>query len=410
MKSRITLSQLALYFTCGSVISILFSIAISDILLALALATLLLSGEKMRFPPILWPLVAFATGTVISMMLSGDPASGKPQVRKFLLYFGIPLIVYSTVKSLELVKAVLLAATGVMSLSAIWSFVQFNRKVNAAHELGKNWYDYYTSERITGFQSHWMTLGGQEMMIVLLAGALLFFGVGKKWKPWVLAALALILASLVAGFTRSIWLGTFLGGMYLLWLWKRWFVIAAPVLLLMLLAVNPFALRERVISSVQPHGDTDSNQFRYVCRRAGYEMIKAHPWFGVGPEQVKAQLPKWIPADIPRPLPTGWYGHLHNIYIHFAAERGIPTALALMWLLGKITYDFAMAVRRGNFNSPDGGDARAILQGGIAMMIGMLVVGFYEVNLGDSEVLMLFLSLVTFGYVAADSAGKASAA
>jgi len=33
-----------------------------------------------------------------------------------------------------------------------------------------------------------------------------------------------------------------------------------------------------------------------------------------------------VPADVRRPLPDGWYGHLHNIYLQFAAERGILTA------------------------------------------------------------------------------------
>ena len=101
-------------------------------------------------------------------------------------------------------------------------------------------------------------------------------------------------------------------------------------------------------------------------------------------------------ADIPRPLPTGWYGHLHNIYLHFAAERGIPTMLALMWLLGKCGFDFWRAAR-GAKNNPA---AWAILQGAIAVLIGMLVVGFYEVNLGDSEVLTLFFAVVGCGYVA----------
>ena len=94
--------------------------------------------------------------------------------------------------------------------------------------------------------------------------------------------------------------------------------------------------------------------------------------------------------------------HLHNIYLHFAAERGIPTMLALMWMLGKILYDFIRAARRIRDNPT----AKAILQGGIATMIGILVVGFYEVNLGDSEVLTLFLAIVACGYVAVDASGS----
>ena len=42
----------------------------------------------------------------------------------------------------------------------------------------------------------------------------------------------------------------------------------------------------------------------------------------------------------------------------------------------------------------------------IAMMIGVLICGYYEVNLGDSEVLILFLSVVACGYVAAEQATR----
>ena len=63
-------------------------------------------------------------------------------------------------------------------------------------------------------------------------------------------------------------------------------------------------------------------------------MIRAHPWFGLGPEEVKLQFNSYVPPDIPRPLPEGWYGHLHNIYLQYAAERGIPTMLLMLWMLG----------------------------------------------------------------------------
>jgi O-antigen ligase len=395
MDSRFSLDRIAYYLTVAAVMAMLFSIAVSQILLALALAALLMSGEKMRYPPFLIPLGIFFAGTVVSMLLSGDPSSGRPQLRKFLLFL-IPLAVMSTVRTLTCIRTVLLLSIGVMTLSAIWSLVQFANKVSMAEALGRPFYAYYTSERITGFMSHWMTIGGQEMLIVLLAAALAIWSPLGKWKPWLLAAMAVILTSLILGFTRSIWLGTFCGGVYLCWVWKRWWVLALPVPILLMLAVNPFELRERARSAFQPHGDTDSNQFRYVCRRTGIEMIKAHPWFGLGPEQVRIQFQKWIPPDIPRPLPSGWYGHLHNIYIHFAAERGIPTMLALMWLLGKILYDFYSGACARTRDDEVGG----ILFGGTAIMIGMLAVGFYEVNLGDSEVLMLFLAVVSCGYSA----------
>jgi O-antigen ligase len=396
---KVSFDQAAFWLACASIIAMLVSIAVANIFLAAAFVTLLLSKDRLRFPSFWIPLAAFFAGTLTSLLLSVDPNGGRPAIRKFFVFL-IVLALYSTVRRLDQVRALIVIAAGVMACSAVWSLVQFAHKVREAHALGRPFYTYYTSERITGFTSHWMTLGGEEMIVALMAAALLFFSsLERRWKLLLIAALAVIFVSLLLGYTRSIWLGTCVGGLYLLWLWKRWWTFAVPVALALLVAANPFALRERVRSAIQPHGDTDSNEFRYVCRRAGIEMIKAHPWFGLGPEQVKAQLKQWIPADVPRPLPSGWYGHLHNIYLQFAAERGIPTALALFWMIARILYDFVRGVRRAHANP----DARAILHGAIAVVMGMLAVGFYEVNLGDSEVLFTFLAVVTCGYVAIDA-------
>jgi O-antigen ligase len=382
-------------------VSILFSIAVSQILLGLAVIALLLSGVRLRFPPVLLPLGLFFAGTVVSLLLSPDPGGGRPQIRKFFV-FSILLVTYSAIRTLRAVRALLMTSTAIVAASALWSFVQFFEKWRQAKALGRPFYTYYTTERITGFMSHWMTVGGQEMIVVLLASALVLFAVERRWRPWLCGGVAIILASILIGFTRSIWFGTFAGGAYLLWIWRRWWVLALPVAVLLAVAANPFDLRERVRSAFQPHGDVDSNEFRHVCRVTGIAMIKAHPWFGLGPEQVKAQFLNYIPADVPRPLPTGWYGHLHNIYLHYAAERGIPTALMLMWFLAKILYDFIRGVRRAS------GDARAILHGAIAVMIGVLLVGFFELNLGDTEVLTMFLITVACGYVAIDSELRAA--
>ena len=404
MANRISVSQLAYFLACAAVVSILFSIAVSQILLALALAALLLSNEKLRFPPVLLPLGLFTVGTFVSMFLSADPVSGRPAIRKLFLFL-VLLVVYSTVRGVAKVRTLLLLLTGVATVSAIWSIVQFAGKVRAAEAAGRGFYEFYTAERITGFMSHWMTLGGQEMIVILMAAALLFWGSGRRIAPWLLTACAAILASLILGFTRSMWLGTFCGGVYLLWMWKRWWVLAAPAAILLLMVLNPFAVRQRAMSAFQPDANTDSNEFRYVCRQAGYEMIAAHPFLGLGPEQVRIQFPKWVPPEIPRPLPIGWYGHLHNLYIHMAAERGIPTMLALMWLLGKFLFDFVRALRRPGLDP----GAKAVLHGAIAVVIAVLAVGFYEFNLGDSEVLTLFLAVIACGYVAAGSSVERSA-
>ncbi len=96
------------------------------------------------------------------------------------------------------------------------------------------------------------------------------------------------------------------------------------------------------------------------------------------------------------PLPTGDYGHLHNDYIHYAAELGIPTMFAMMWMYAQAFLDFVRALRK----LPPGSAQRWVLHAAIATIIGVMIAGFYEKNLGDSEVLSMFLAVVGCGYVA----------
>jgi hypothetical protein len=47
-------------------------------------------------------------------------------------------------------------------------------------------------------------------------------------------------------------------------------------------------------------------------------------------------------------------------------------------------------------------DQRFLLHGGIAVILAVMVAGFFELNLGDSEVLTMFLIVIGLGYLALD--------
>jgi putative inorganic carbon (hco3(-)) transporter len=390
----------ARWLSFGSAVAILFSIAISQILLALALAALLISGEKLRLPPIKLPLALFLLGTLLSLAFSANPAAGLPQIRKFYVFLEL-LVVFSTLREIVVLRGLVLAWAGTGALIAVRGLVQFAAKVQEAHQRGINFYDYYApAERMTGFMSHWMTFSGQEMFALLMLAAFLFFApLSRKGSLVWLFCAALMSLALLLGFTRSIWLATAIAAAYLLWFMRRWLVAAVPVAAALTFLLSPAAVRERFTSLIHPKQGVDSNEFRVVTWRTGMHMLERHPFLGVGPEGVKLQFTQYVPSDIPRPLPPGWYGHLHNIYLHYAAERGVPTMLMLMWLLGKILFDFWRGLKA---LPPGRSNRRFLLQGGIAVVIATMVAGFFELNLGDSEVLTMFLAVVACGYLALD--------
>jgi O-antigen ligase len=293
------------------------------------------------------------------------------------------------------IRWLFLTWAGFGTITALRSFVQFWHKVQLARELHANDYSYYVGERITGFMSHWNTFSAQEMFALLMLGAILFFGPAIKKRAWVWIACGVLMCiAVLLAETRSVWVATAIGALYLIWFWRRWLVLAVPVIALLAFFVSPAVIHERFTSLVRPK-TVDSNQFRWYTWRAGVHMIESHPLLGLGPEGPNYRFNEFAPAGEPRP--EGWYGHLHNIYLQYAAERGIPTMLVMMWILGQILYDFW----RGVGALPPGRSSRRfLLQGGIAVVLAALAEGFFEYNLGDSEVLTMFLVVVACGYVA----------
>src|ERR1700690_407650 len=152
----------ARWLAFASSVAIVVGIAPSQILLGMALAALLLSGEKLRLPPIKLPLGLFLLGTLIAIAFSGNPAAGWPQIKKIYVFFQL-LIVFSLLRDMALIRWLFLTWAALGSISASLSFVQFARKVQQAHAASTDVYSYYVGERITGFMSHWYTFSAEEM-------------------------------------------------------------------------------------------------------------------------------------------------------------------------------------------------------------------------------------------------------
>lgn len=390
------MSRAARWLTFGAAASIVFSIAVFNILMGLALAALLFSGKKLRLPRIKWPLAVFMALTLVAWAHSPDPwVDGYPQIRKFWV-FCILLLVFSTLRSLATIRWLFLTWVGLASISALRGFVQFAGKMQAARQSGVDAYTYYVSERITGFSSHWNTFSAQEMFALVMLGALLLFGarVPKRWV-WSICGV-LIAVVLYLGQTRAVWIGTALAILYLVWFWKKWLVALVPILGVALFLVSPPVMRERFTSLIQAK-QVDSNKFRIIAWNAGVQMIERHPLLGLGPEGPKYHFQEYVPPDTWASRPPGFYEHLHNVYLQYGAERGIPTLLVFLWLLGQALVDFWRGLRL----LPAGrSDRRFLLQGGIAMVLAMMAEGVAEVNFGDSEPLTMFLVVLACGYLA----------
>ena len=396
MVPPVWLRKVSLWLALATAGSILLGVAWSQILMAIALGVLLLSGLPLRWPKIAKPLGLFLAWSLVALAASPDPGGGTAQIRKFYVFL-VMLVVFSAVREVGQARWLALIWMAIGTFTAGKGLVQYVSDIAAAKEAKVDFYHFYISDRISGFMSHWMTFSGQQLFVLLLLGAFILFAPDLKKRLWIAAPCGLVVfLALVASDTRSIWIAAVVGGAYLLWHWRKWAVAVMPVALGLGLLLAPMAVKTRVKSIVSPEKQTDSNQHRIICWRTGWQMIKAHPVLGLGPDEIQkdAVFFAYLPADIKKPLPEGYYKHLHNFYIQYAAERGIPATIFITAALLLSVWRFRKVLQ---LLPPGRSDRKFLLHAGVAVILGTLVAGVFEYNLNDTEVLTMFLSMMCLG-------------
>ena len=394
--------------------SILFSLSVLTILLSLAASeafliasALLYAAHLLRhpspphFPPVKLPLALFCLTTLISIGWAENPTTGWFVVRKLVLFLILLLAVnlVTTTEHLERLYKALFVEAALAGLVATWQLVAQYRTVRVLYPTSI--YDRMMLPRIHGFQGHWMQFGGQQMLMftALLAFLLLAPGAGAGLKPartnrimreawWVV--LAVVTVSIVLNFTRGVWLGCTLATLYLVARWKRRWLWALPILLGLGYLAAPSMIHERVRLALHPSADPTLSS-RLQMWRVALRMIRAHPWVGVGPNNIEEVYPLYLPrGESPETL---FHGHLHNNFLQFAAERGLPCLATWVWLMTALGW-YTWKVRRRLSTQ------RWIADATLAAWLAFLAEGCFEFNFGSSPVLLAFLFVSSTPFVA----------
>jgi len=371
---------LALFAVAGA---LQFSIAAAQILLAIAficwIPLLVVRREGFEAPRFFWPLVVYAGATLVSAALSPDPRTSLIDCKQLVLLLIVPLTyrVMSGARGHTLVTVVVTCAAA----SAVLGIVQYG--ILHYDNLG---------QRPQGTLGHWMTYSGLLMIVIGLAVARVLFGKSDRtWAALVLPALAVAVA---VTFTRGAAVGA-CAGVALLFSLKDFRLFAIlPILAAVFIAVAPGQIAKRYASMFNMNDPTVVD--RVTMLHIGERMIRTHPLTGVGPNMVQRLYVEYHGSD-PLAGPDGVVHinpHLHNNLLQIAAERGLPALAVWLW--------FIVALARDLLKRFSAGRHRTLAAGGLATVVAVLIAGLFEYNFGDSEVLMLFLIIVTLP-AAADS-------
>ena len=394
----------------AGVVSSVLSIFVSDTFFCVAMLLWLVDCWKrkkvhLRFPPFFGFVLAFLLLVVGAVAFSDDVSISLPYLKRLIKYSYIFLI-FTYVKP-QWVEQALRAIFALLAGSSLYGILQYLWLM-----------DVTLLNRIDGFMGHWMTFSGQLMMCsVALVGYLLFYRLpamssqgtatdsqiteGPKphrlWNHrellgvggWT-AVLVIFLLALVLTQTRNAWLGTVGGLFLLLWIHRfRWMVAGMGILIVIFLAL-PGHFKQRLYSGFDSSDTT--TRIRIELFHTGSNIIKEHPWWGVGPRMVPRIYHQYNGTD---ELPRWIYQHLHNNFLHIAAEMGLITLGAWMALWIRLLRDFIRFRRSTEIDQFPSGMATI----GIGVVSSFLLAGLFEYNFGDSEILILLLFFVTVPYV-----------
>src|SRR5213593_3637164 len=190
----------------GSAAAVLVSIAVAQILLVAALVLWLATRPvQFRWPGYFLPVGVFMVITLLSVAMSPDPVRGIWVLRKFWL-FSMGLLAAHFVTSTwraRMAQHMLIGVGAVASLAAVIQFIFLYRRFLETRQLAD---DPTVLARITGPMGHWMTFGGEQLLVWCAAiPALIVLG-----RRWILPS-SVIAAAIVLSFTRSVWIGAAAG-------------------------------------------------------------------------------------------------------------------------------------------------------------------------------------------------------
>jgi O-antigen ligase len=347
---------------------------------------------------------------VVSVFWATNPTAGGFAIRKLVLFL-IWLLAINLVVSAKHLRRLLQGLFLVSLLTSLVGIVQFviqYRDLRAHHPT--EIYHMLTSTRIHGFMGHWMHFGGQQMLVfVFLLGFLLLSNGGNskieirnsgavrrisnsEFRASVFwwTVLALVSVSIILNFTRGVWLGCFLAGIYLLAQWRPKWLWALPILLALGYMGAPSLIRERLHLAMHPTQEP-ALSIRLEMWRVAVRMIRTHPWVGVGPNNIEEVYDLYLPQG--KTPEVGYHSHFHNDYLQFAAERGLPCLASWLWLMGALGW-YTWKLRRQLSTQRWTADAS------LAACVAFLAEGCFEFNFGTSPVLMAFLFVTSTPFIA----------
>jgi len=387
------LDQSLFIVTCLMMVVASLSIAVSQISLGLAMALWTAWHVALRTRPQGLGLAASAGALAVWALgmvpLSTDPGQSLLYMRRFYLFAA--LWIGAAAATNERRRAILMVCL-VAGAVAISTWGQWRILADTGRLF---------SRRLAEM-SNAMTSGALLMMVLLvIGGALMQRGLGRRPRILLLVAALPILSGLLQTFTRSTWLGLGAGCLVILLMARprllpvavTVILVAGTALLVVPEKVMPAKIAVRMVEGV-------STSRRLDLWQGGWAMVKARPLTGVGDCDLLEIAPRYYVSEL-----DIYHGHMHSNPVMLAVIWGVPgLALALVFILAQAVVLVRRHRRLRALGERAPPWAAAWCLGAIGVWVGISVAGLFEWYFGDAETSLMNLAIVgiALGYAPAN--------
>ena len=382
---------LAVFFAAWSLPIALQQTALGCLLACLAYEV----WQTRRLPrtPLDLPLALFGGALLVSTLLSPDPLQSFAGYRKLWLIGGV-WAVFTLVRDRAEAEWLLSLTLGVAIAVAAYSIVQHFTGLDLAktlvgkesnlHPLAHYDFDAYQGYRVKGLHPSSITYAHNLLFPLALATAAAGQG---SWTRRLLHVLGLLLliAALALSLTRGVWVAytgvLLLAGLYGGRRSRLGTAVGVVVCgLLFVTSVGGFQERARTFFDLQAFGNIGRQQIW----RANWDMVQERPLTGWGYGNYK-QFRGPFYERYPQYPQTDRYSHAHNNFLQIWVDTGLLGLAAFGWLLWKLLRQGWRAV-----GAQCGEPLRSLSWGIWLGLVGFLIGGLTQYNLGDAEVALVW--------------------
>jgi|TARA_B100000959_G_scaffold61340_1_gene64491 putative inorganic carbon (HCO3(-)) transporter len=369
-----------------------FSISVTQIALALGVLTWLAKVKITKTWasqnwPLVTPITAYIIACFISVITAHNMEYSFPSLKKLLLI----LVFFWVINSIETLK----------KRNTIVTLLIFSSTLAALFGAYQSWEAGVLNPqtRVEGTFSIYMTFAGILMMVGLVVASRWIFQ--NRREHWLLLSFLIISICLILTLTRQSWLGFLIGLIYLIWNWRKLYLLVLAVLMICFIYASPAIVKHRLHDMVLESGfnqkedsqdlvENGTFQMRTNLWKSGIMIFKDHLLTGCGFKCVD-QVHKSYPD------PKGYlakYRGMHNNFVQLAIDTGLLGLTAWVWIWMAFFNQIRLKLR----NSESLSENHWVFYASAAALMAFLVGGVFENNFYDEEVVMMLYFIIALPF------------